>query len=56
MLPQVVWIEHPSSTYVAEDEYGDIVGTYYIKANQAALGAHVCNCGYVVAETASLPP
>ncbi len=29
-----------------------ILGTYYIKPNQPALGAHVCNCGYIVAEKA----
>jgi ribosomal protein S18 acetylase RimI-like enzyme len=27
-----------------------VIGTYFIKANQPALGAHVCNCGYIVAE------
>jgi ribosomal protein S18 acetylase RimI-like enzyme len=42
------WIELPAATYVAVA--GDeIVGTYYIKPNQPGLGAHVCNCGYVVA-------
>ncbi len=46
------WIETPSATYIAEDENANIVGTYYIKPNQPALGAHVCNCGYVVAEVA----
>ena len=29
-----------------------ILGTYYIKPNQPTLGAHVCNCGYIVAEQA----
>ena len=47
-----VWIEHPSATYVATDEAGNIVGTYYIKPNQSSLGAHVCNCGYIVGENA----
>ena len=37
------------ATYVAEDN-GEILGTYYIKPNQPALGAHVCNCGYIVSE------
>ena len=45
-----VWIELPQETYVTVDEDGRIVGTYYIKPNQPGLGAHVCNCGYIVAE------
>ena len=43
------WIETPSSTLVSVDEDKSIVGTYYIMPNQPALGAHVCNCGYIVA-------
>ena len=46
------WVELPSATYVAVDENDDVLGTYYIKPNQPTLGAHVCNCGYVVAEHA----
>lgn len=47
-----MWIEAPSATYVADDEQGNILGTYYIKPNQPTLGAHVANCGYMVAEQA----
>ena len=47
-----VWIEIPSATFVAVDNYDHVLGTYYIKPNQPALGAHVCNCGYIVAENA----
>jgi RimJ/RimL family protein N-acetyltransferase len=47
-----VWVDIPKETYVAVDHSGNIVGTYYIKPNQPALGAHVCNCGYIVAEAA----
>jgi ribosomal protein S18 acetylase RimI-like enzyme len=36
---------------VAERE-GEILGTYYLKTNQAGGGAHVCNAGYMVAEAA----
>jgi RimJ/RimL family protein N-acetyltransferase len=46
------WIEIPVQTFVAVDENDEIIGTYYIKPNQPALGAHVCNCGYIVAEQA----
>lgn len=47
-----VWVEKPQATYVAEDDSGAMLGTYYIKPNQPALGAHVCNCGYIVASEA----
>jgi RimJ/RimL family protein N-acetyltransferase len=47
-----VWIETPAATFVAVDLNQAIVGTYYIKPNQPALGAHVCNCGYIVADDA----
>lgn len=47
-----VWIDAPQQTYVAVNEENTIVGTYYIKPNQSALGAHVCNCGYIVGSAA----
>ena len=47
-----VWIETPAATFVAVDSNETIIGTYYIKPNQPALGAHVCNCGYIVDENA----
>jgi ribosomal protein S18 acetylase RimI-like enzyme len=43
-----VWIESPTKTFIAEQD-GQILGTYYIKTNQAGPGSHVCNCGYMVA-------
>ena len=46
-----LWMEKPQATYVAVLD-DDIVGTYYIKANQAGLGSHVCNCGYMVRASA----
>lgn len=46
------WIEVPAATYVAVDDAGALLGTYYIKPNQPGLGAHVCNCGYIVAASA----
>lgn len=47
-----VWVEAPARTFVACEPDGRIDGTYFIKANQPGLGAHVCNCGYVVAARA----
>jgi ribosomal protein S18 acetylase RimI-like enzyme len=46
------WIVLPVATFLATNETGDIVGSYFIKPNQPGLGAHVCNCGYVVAKEA----
>jgi L-amino acid N-acyltransferase YncA len=46
-----IWIKAPRKTYVVE-EAGIIVGTYFIKTNQAGPGEHVCNCGYMVAPVA----
>jgi len=46
------WVEAPAATSVAYEPGGRIVGTYFIKPNQPGLGAHVCNCGYVVAREA----
>jgi len=47
-----IWVDAPTATYVAVADDGSIVGTYYVKPNQPGLGAHVCNCGYVVAPAA----
>jgi L-amino acid N-acyltransferase YncA len=41
------WMGPGLATYVAE-RGGEIVGTYVLKPNQAALGAHVANAGYMV--------
>ena len=46
-----LWMELPRKTFVADDD-GELLGTYYIKTNQAGPGAHVCNGGYMVAITA----
>ena len=46
------WVVMPDATFVVVDSGDEITGTYYIKPNQAALGAHVCNCGYIVSEKA----
>ncbi|SDU15550.1 L-amino acid N-acyltransferase YncA [Pseudomonas pohangensis] len=46
------WVELPAATFVAADEQGQLLGSYYLKANQPGQGAHVCNCGYVVGAAA----
>lgn len=40
------WMGADRETFVAVDD-GVIVGTYYIRPNQAGGGSHVCNCGYM---------
>ena len=46
-----IWLKKPRKTYVVE-ENGAILGTYYLKTNQAGPGSHVCNCGYMVSSRA----
>lgn len=42
------WHTLGHAVFVAEQD-GTIVGTYYLRANNKSGGAHVANCGYVVA-------
>lgn len=46
------WFEAGKETFVAEED-GQILGTFYIRANQAGGGRHVCNCGYMTASAAT---
>jgi L-amino acid N-acyltransferase YncA len=46
------WFAPDKETFVAE-ENGTIVGTYFIHANQAGGGRHVCNCGYITSAAAT---
>ncbi len=47
-----LWIDIPTRTYVVVTDTEQVIGSYYLKPNQPGLGAHVCNCGYIVAEHA----
>ncbi|HZD51295.1 MAG TPA: GNAT family N-acetyltransferase [Silvibacterium sp.] len=42
------WFSKSHDVFVAEDEH-DVVGTYYLRANQRGGGGHVANCGYATA-------
>jgi len=42
------WTSPAHEIFVAEADQG-ILGTYYIRPNQPAGGAHVANCGYMTA-------
>jgi len=46
-----IWIQAPRKTFIIE-ENSKILGTYYLKTNQAGPGDHVCNCGYMVSSAA----
>jgi L-amino acid N-acyltransferase YncA len=45
------WFRDDTCTYVAERE-GRIVGTYVLRPNRPALGAHVSNASFMVAPSA----
>jgi len=46
------WIQAPRAIFVAQDDDGYYLGTYFIKTNHPGPGNHVCNCGYIVSESA----
>jgi len=46
------WLGEDRETFVAE-ESGEILGTYYIRPNQAGGGNHICNCGYMTRAAAT---
>ncbi|WP_029014545.1 GNAT family N-acetyltransferase [Niveispirillum irakense] len=41
------WLGPDKETFVAVAEDGQVLGTYYIRPNQAGGGRHICNCGYM---------
>ncbi|MET0405478.1 MAG: GNAT family N-acetyltransferase [Cystobacter sp.] len=46
------WLGPDKETFVAEED-GVILGTYYMRPNQAGGGRHVCNCGYMTSAAAT---
>src|SRR5712691_480860 len=46
------WLCEAHEVFVVE-ENGDVVGTYFLQANQQGGGGHVANCGYMTAVTAT---
>jgi L-amino acid N-acyltransferase YncA len=46
------WFSPTHRVFVALDEAGTILGTYYIRPNQQGGGSHVCNCGYMTSQAA----
>ncbi len=47
------WFSPGHTVFVAVDDSGSIVGTYYIRANQRGGGQHVANCAFMTAAAAS---
>lgn len=41
------WFAPAHEVFVAVER--DVIGTYYLRANQTGAGSHVANCGYVSA-------
>jgi ribosomal protein S18 acetylase RimI-like enzyme len=46
------WVAPGNQVFVAEDG-SEVLGTYYLRANQGGGGSHVCNCGYMTAARAT---
>ena len=46
------WLSPDHAVFVAEED-SEVLGTYYLRANQKGGGAHVSNCGYMTATKAS---
>lgn len=46
------WLSAEHEVFIAED-HGEIVGTYFLQANHQGGGAHVANCGYMTAVSAT---
>jgi ribosomal protein S18 acetylase RimI-like enzyme len=46
------WFASGHEVFVAEEDAA-VLGTYFLRANQAGGGSHVANCGYVTAQGAT---
>lgn len=47
-----LWCQVPNVSFAVKDAAGELVGSYYLKANAAGPGDHICNCGYMVTSAA----
>ncbi len=46
------WQESRNEVFVAEDD-GVVIGTYFMRPNHLGGGAHVANCGFMIASAAA---
>lgn len=51
VVARKLWFDPPVECFVAEDG-GQLVGSYFVRANQPGRGAHVANGGYMVSPEA----
>jgi GNAT superfamily N-acetyltransferase len=47
------WTAPEKQTFVALDDAGNVLGTYYLRPNQGGGGRGVCNCGYMTRAAAT---
>lgn len=45
------WLSDRHTVFVATDE-DDVLGTYYLRANNLGGGDHIANCGYMTSQSA----
>lgn len=48
---RAIWVDGPLATFVVLEDC-ELLGTYFLKPNQPGLGNHICDCGYIVSESA----
>ncbi|NOU49915.1 GNAT family N-acetyltransferase [Pseudoalteromonas sp. JBTF-M23] len=46
-----LWCQSPLKAFVYKVD-GEVLGTYYLKANAMGPSSHICNCGYMVSTAA----
>ncbi|MBD1584623.1 GNAT family N-acetyltransferase [Pseudoalteromonas sp. S16_S37] len=46
-----LWCKAPLKAFAYKVD-GEVLGTYYLKANAMGPSSHICNCGYMVSEAA----
>ena len=47
-----LWCEAPLKSFVYEEK-GQVLASYYLKANAMGPSSHICNCGYMVSPLAA---
>ncbi len=48
-----VWFAPDREVFVAEDDDGAVVGTFFLRPNRPGGGSHVANCGFMTAAHAT---
>ncbi|GJL92468.1 GNAT family N-acetyltransferase [Hyphococcus sp.] len=46
------WTKLDGYNAIARDGAGEVIGVYYLRPDQGGPGDHICNAGYVIAESA----